>query len=164
MSTQDVLNAVKTILGDLSFDNAPDPAGIWTHPADSASVDPNTYPFVIISKLNFEQGSWNIESFGCGRHNWFVLVAVYLHDGPVVVTNTDEITVAAMTHADEWYEAMAAVLSDNLQLNNTVDFIGDGEGKLYDYITDNIIWEGKQHYGHLFMIPVTQTVIQQFSS
>ncbi len=97
-------------------------------------------------------------------HEWSILIAVYLQDGPVVVTNSDDITIAAMANASEWYKELADLLYANMTLNGSVNIIGDGDGKLYDYVTDNIIWNAKQHFGHLFIVPVVQEIIQGVSS
>lgn len=138
---------------------------VWVHPRDHASIDHGEFPFVVVSKMNTEPGSWRHESFGVGLHVWDAVVAVYLAPGPIVVTNTDELTINALEDANEWYEALANQLMQNLTLGGTVKIIGAPDGdRLYEYITDNIIWDGNSYYGHLFIITVYQTVVQGASA
>lgn len=137
---------------------------VWAHPTETASIDLETLPAAIISKMNAESGAWVADSFGVGKHKWEILIAVYVEEGPVVVTNSDDLTISAMVNASEWYKLMADLLYENMTLAGTVDIIGDGEGKLFDYVTDNIIWNARQYYGHLFLVPVVQEIIQGVSS
>lgn len=137
---------------------------VWAHPGESTSIDIDTLPVAIVSKMNAEPGSWKSMAFGEGVHRWKILIAAYVSEGPVVVTNADDITVAAMDNAAEWYKLLADLLYANMTLNGSVDIIGDGEGQLFEYVTDNIIWNGRQFFGHLFIIPVTQEIIQGVSS
>ena len=159
----DALTQMVTLIKTLSMTDPPD-GRVWRHPGESASISTETFPFAVVSKLNVEPGEWNAASFGVGKHDWKILVAVYLAEGPVVVTNADDITVAALANAHEWYEALADLLFENMTLAGTVQIIGDGEGQLYEYVTDNILWDGRQFYGHLFVIPVVQEVIQGVSA
>lgn len=159
----DALAALATIVKTINVTNPPDNR-VWVHPAEGPVINPEYLPIVIISKMNTEAGEWGTDSYGAGRHDWDILVAVYIAEGPVQVTNADELTLAALENASEWYKALSDLLFANLTLSGTVDIVGDGEGKLFDYITDNIIWDGRQFYGHLFVIPVTQTILQGVSA
>lgn len=160
---EDVLSEVVTLVKTMTVTNPPG-GRVWAHPNETASIDFASLPVVIVSKLNAEPGAWIADSFGAGRHDWKVLIAVFVEEGPVVVTNKDDLTIRAMKNASEWYQAMATLLYENMTLNGQVDIIGDGDGMLFEYVTDNIIWDGKQYFGHLFMIPVTQKVIQGVSA
>lgn len=161
LALAEVCTLIKTEISGLT---TPPGNRVWSHPADALSIDTETFPFVVVSKLNSEVGAWAADSFGMGRHEWSVLIAVYLNDGPVIVTNADDITRAAMAEASEWYKAIADLFYANMTLNGRVDIIGDEDGKLYEYVTDNILWNGRQFFGHLFMLPVVQKVTQGVSS
>lgn len=163
MSIETVLTATAELVKTIAVTAGPDDR-VWTHPGQTEQIKTNKFPFVVVAKMNAEPGAWRAESFGAGEHKWDMLIAVYLHDGPVVVTNTDDATVSAMANANEWYQALADLLYANMTLSGTVDIIGDGDGKLFDYVTDNLIWEGQQRYGHLFVVPVNQSVIQGVSA
>jgi tellurite resistance-related uncharacterized protein len=127
-------------------------------------VNNDSVPAVVISKMNTEVGSWSAHSFGTGKHDWMMLIAVYLAEGPVIVTNPTDHTRDAIIDANEWYKALSDLLFANMTLNGTVDILGSPDGKLFEYVTDNIIWESKQYYGHLFFVPVTQTIVQGVSA
>ena len=157
------LAEVVTLVKTLSLVDSPDNR-VWRHPGETASITTETLPAVIVSKMNAEPGAWATRAFGLGMHEWSVLIAVYLQDGPVIVTNSDDITVAAMANASEWYKKLADLLYANMTLNGSVEVIGDGDGKLFDYVTDNIIWNAKQYYGHLFILPVVQEIVQGVSA
>lgn len=157
---------VDLIINDIEFDAGSDidvESRVWAHPSQTEDMSDRTYPFVVVSKLNAEPGSWSHETYGAGKHKWFVVIAAYLTDGPIVVTNNDDATLEAMDNAGQWYEAMAKLFSENISLGGNVDFVGDDEG-LYEYINDNIMWGGRQHFGFLFILPVTQSVILEYSS
>ena len=157
------LDAMVVLIKTLSL-TAPVGTRVWAHPGETASISMETLPAVVISKMNAEPGAWASDSFGVGYHEWDMVVAVYLQEGPVVVTNSDDITVTAMVNASEWYKKLADLLYANMTLSGSVQIIGDGDGKLFDYVTDNIIWNAKQHFGHLFIIPVRQEIIQGVGS
>lgn len=159
----DALAAMVAIIKTMSMTDPPD-SRVWAHPGDSASISLETLPVAIVSKANMEPGSWKAQAFGEGVHEWKILVACYVAEGPVVVTNSDDITVTAMANAAEWYKEMSDLLYANMTLSGTVDIIGDGEGMLFEYVTDNILWDGRQWFGHLFVIPVRQEIIQGVSS
>lgn len=163
MTIDNVLSEVAALVKTISVTNPPT-SSVWAHPVETNSINIENFPFVIVSKLNAEPGAWVAESFGVGRHDWKVLIAVFISEGPVVVTSKDDVTQQAMKNASEWYEAMANLLYQNMTLNGSVDIIGDGDGLLFDYVTDNIMWDGRQYYGHLFMLPVTQSVVQEASA
>ena len=160
---ENALTAIATLIKTIPTTNPPE-GRVWVHPTQARSINLENLPAVVISKMNTEPGSWVADSFGAGRHDWEILIAVYVEEGPIVVTNSDDATIAAMTNASEWYKLLADLLYENMTLSGTVDIIGNGEGKLFDYITDNIIWNAKQYYGHLFVIPVVQKVIQGVSA
>jgi hypothetical protein len=158
-----VLTALKNIV--LTLDVTPSlSTRVWTHPGQASSISFKTYPFAIVSKVNSQVGSWTAHSYGTGQHKWNALVAIYVAPGPVIVTNNDKITVDALTYADQYYDKMSTLLYNNMTLSGTVDYIGDGDGKLFDYVTDNIIWNAQQHYGHLFLIDICQTVSQSVNN
>lgn len=159
----DALNALATLVKTIAPTEPPDDR-VWVHPDDAVNISTDVLPAVIISKMQNEPGSWVADSFGAGVHRWDILVAVYVADGPINVTNADEPTLSAIANSNEWYKLMADLLYANLTLSGTVDIIGDAEGKLFDYITDNIIWDARQYYGHLFVIPVEQKIIQTVSA
>lgn len=168
MTTIDTaLGAMRDLIKTFTTTELTDPPDdrVWIHPGQSASIKlDNNLPAVIISKMNDEPGEWASSSYGVGMHKWQMLIAVYLAEGPVVVTNSDDATVTALANANEWYEEMADLLFANMTLGGVVDILGDDEGTLYQYITDNIIWDGKQYYGHLFLVPVRQEVVQGVSA
>lgn len=159
----EVVSILKTALPATALTSKPGNR-VWTHPAEAAQIDTETFPFIVVTKLNSSVGSWRADSFGMGRHEWAILIAVYLSDGPVVVTNADDITVQAMAYASEWYKILADIFYADMTLNGKVDIIGDEEGMLFEYVTDNILWNGRQFFGHLFMLPVVSTVAQGVSS
>lgn len=158
-----VLTATAELIKTLSMTNPPEDR-VWVHPTQSREIDLTNLPAVVVSKMNTEPGRWESDSWGAGKHHWEILLAVYIAEGPIVVTNSDENTIQALEDASEWYKILADLLYANMTLSGTVDIIGDGEGKLYDYVTDNIIWNSKHYYGHLFVIPVVQSVIQGVSA
>lgn len=163
-SMSEALQALATLIEGIGVTNGP-AQRVWVHPDDYSSISDQTYPFVVISKMNTEAGTWQQDSWGSGLHYWEALIAVYLAPGPLVVTSGDKDTADAMTAANEWYEKLAGLLQANMTLGGTVEMIGSRDTNvLYEYITDNILWDGKQHYGHLFMVPITQLVIQETSS
>jgi hypothetical protein len=158
-----VLTEMKTVVKGVTVTH---PLGdrVWIHPLEAEAIEHATLPFAVISKMNTGEGSWDQHSFGTGMHRWDVLVAVYLAEGPLVVTDPSPGVLDALRHSQEWYKAMADQLMANLTLNGTIDILGDGDGKVYDYITDNIIWAGQFFWGHLFSVPVLQTVVQETSA
>ena len=160
---EDALNALAIVVKTIDVTNPPDDR-VWVHPTEARAIRTENLPMVVISKMNTEAGSWEADSFGAGRHNWDMLIAVYIAEGPIQVTNADEPTMTALANASEWYKALSDLLYANLTLSGNVSIVGDGDGKLFDYITDNIIWDGKQYFGHLFVVPVTQKVIQEVSA
>jgi len=160
---EDALTAMGTIIKTIDTTNSPGNR-VWVHPTEANAISLESLPAVVISKMNTEPGSWVAQSFGAGRHSWEMLIAVYIAEGPIVVTNKDENTVSALENASEWYKYMSDLLYANMTLSSSVDVIGDGEGKLFDYITDNIIWDSRQYHGHLFLVPIVQTVIQGVSA
>ena len=157
------LNAVVALVKTINVTEKPGDR-VWAHPGDTNAINADNYPFVVVSKMNADTGAWQSNSFGSGRHEFAILIAVYLSDGPVIVTNPSDLTQEGLENAHEWYKALADLLFANMTLSGTVDIIGDGDGKLYDYVTDNIIWDAKQHYGHLFIVPVVQSVAQSTSA
>lgn len=161
---QDALEQLKIVVKTIDVSNPPG-SRVWNHPVDSELIETENFPFVVISKMNTEVGSWKIGSYGVGQHIWQAVIAVYLGPGPIIVTNNNKDTAKLMEEANEWYEKLADLLFQNLSLNGTVKFLGDLEGnQLFDYITDNIIWDGQEYYGHLFLVQVYQDVIQTTSS
>lgn len=160
---QDALNALATIIKTIDVTNPPE-SRVWTHPGQSTQINMENLPAVIIAKMNTTTGHWGTASYGAGEHKWQMLVAVYLEEGPVSITNSDEVTLRAIEYGNEWYKKLADILFANITLASTVDIVGDDEGQLFTYITDNIIWDAKHYYGHLFSIPVTQTIIQGVSA
>lgn len=160
---EDALTEMATLIKTLATTNPPE-GRVWTHPTETAAISMAQLPAVVISKMNAEPGAWAARTFGEGQHEWEMLIAVYIEEGPVIVTNSDDITIRAMKNASEWYKLLADLLYQNMTLNGSVLMIGDGDGKLYEYVTDNIIWDGKQYFGHLFIVPITQAVIQGVSS
>ena len=159
----DALDALATIIKTIDVTNPPDNR-VWVHPTEGRAIRADNFPMVVLSKMNTEAGSWEADSFGAGQHNWDILIAVYVAEGPIQATNADETTLAALTNASEWYKALSDLLFANLTLSGTVTIVGNTEGKLFDYITDNIIWDAKQYYGHLFVVPVTQKILQGVSA
>ena len=157
------LTEMATLIKALPLTVPPDQR-VWTHPAQASAISMSNLPAVVISKMNTQPGAWSTESFGVGQHIWDILIACYVEDGPIVVTSSDEQTVRAMKNANEWYKLLADTLFENMTLNGSVDIVGDEDGSLFGYVTDNILWDGRQYYGHLFFVPVTQTVIQGVSS
>lgn len=134
---------------------------VWVHPLEAEVIEHATLPFAVISKMNTGEGSWEMHSFGTGKHRWDMLIAVYVADGPLTVTDPSPGVLEALRDSQEWYKALSDQLMMNLKLNGTVDILGDGDGKVFDYITDNIIWAGQFFWGHLFSVPVLQTVVQE---
>ena len=159
----DALNALATLIKTVNVTNPPD-GRVWVHPNEGPAISRDAFPMVIVSKMNTEAGSWEADSFGAGKHKWDILIAVYISEGPITATNANEITLEALTNSTEWYKAISDILFANMTLSGTVDIIGDADGKLFDYITDNIVWEAQQHFGHLFVVPVTQSVVQGVSA
>lgn len=157
------LNEIRDLLKTIPTTHPPGNR-VWAHPGDSSKIQSNSFPFVVVSKMNAEEGSWEISSFGEGKHNWFALIAVYIAEGPIIVTSSENATVDALNNAHEWYKLLSDLLFENMTLNGTVDIIGDDQGNLFSYVTDNILWEGKQFYGHLFFLPIKQTIIQGVST
>lgn len=137
---------------------------VWVHPKEVASIDTSTLPFAIVSKMNAEVGSWGTFSFGEGIHDWNVLIAIYLANGPVRVTSTDQFTQTAIANASEWYKKISDLLFQNMTLGGSVVNIGDDEGTLFTYVTDNILWDGQQYWGHLILLPVKQIILQDVST
>jgi hypothetical protein len=160
---EDALAEMVTIVKTIGVSVGPG-SRVWRHPGETASISLETLPAVVVAKTNAEPGAWDSRSYGTGMHAWSILIAVYLNDGPITVTNSDDITIAAMANASEWYKELADILYANMTLNGSVQIIGDGEGRLFDYVTDNIIWNARQHWGHLFIVPVVQEVAQNVSS
>ena len=160
---ENALAEVVALMKTIETTNPPE-SRVWQHPGETSAINLENLPAVIVSKLNSEPGAWVADSFGAGRHSWEILIAVYVAEGPIVLTNSDEITINALTNSAEWYKLVADLFYENMTLNGSVDIIGGSEGKLFEYITDNIIWSGKQYYGHLFVIPVVQKVIQGVST
>ena len=140
---ENALSAMATIIKTISTTNPPE-GRVWVHPTEANSINLENFPAIVISKMNTEPGSWVAESFGAGKHVWEMLIADYFNHGPIIITNNDDITVSAMSNASEWYKLMADLLYENMTLAGTVDIIGDGEGKLFDYVTDNIIWNAER--------------------
>ena len=138
---EDALNATAEIIKTIPATNPPG-SRVWVHPGDSRSIQTNAFPFVVVTKMNNEVGSWYSESFGEGSHKWSILIAVYIVEGPITVTSSDEITLNAIENAHEWYKLMSDLLYQNMKLSGTVNIIGDQEGKLFDYVTENILWDG----------------------
>ncbi|MCK5642225.1 MAG: hypothetical protein KAJ19_15575 [Gammaproteobacteria bacterium] len=157
------LDEMVTLIKTIPTTNPPSNR-VWAHPGESESISMKALPAVVVSKMNAEPGAWASSSFGEGQHEWEILIAVYIEEGPVIITNKDDITIRAMQNASEWYKLLADLLYQNLTLNGSILMMGDENGKLFDYVTDNIIWDGKQYFGHLFIIPVTQAVIQGVSA
>lgn len=162
MSIEVVLEATRDLVKTLNL-TEPLMDRVWTHPGETDKIKDDKFPFAVVSKMSSEPGAWRAHSFGVGEHKWDLLIAVFVNDGPIVVTNTDQSTVDALDNAHEYYEKMAELLYANMTLSGTVEIIGDDEVKLYDYVTDNLIWNGKHHWGHLFVVPVRQTVVQNIS-
>lgn len=159
----DALTALATLVKTIGVTNPPEDR-VWVHPNEGRAINPENLPIVVVSKMNTEAGSWVADSFGAGQHNWDILVAVYVAEGPIQITNAEESTLDAIQNANEWYKALSDLLYANMTLGGTVDIIGNPDGKLFDYITDNIIWDARQYYGHLFVIPVTQKILQGVSA
>ena len=160
---EDALGAMVTLVKTIDVINPPGNR-VWQHPGETAGITVENLPIAIVSKMNAQPGAWQADSFGAGRHEYEILIAVLIKDGPIVVTNSNKNTIEAMANASEWYKKLADLLYANMTLNGSVDIIGDEDGKLFEYITDNIIWDAKQYYGHLFIIPVVQTIIQGVSA
>jgi len=160
---EDALNALAILVKTIPTTHPPDNR-VWVHPTEGRLISTENLPVVVLSKMNTEAGSWEADSFGAGRHNWDILIAVYVAEGPIQATNANELTLDALKNASEWYKEMSDLLYANMTLSGTVDIIGDGDGKLFDYITDNIIWDARQYWGHLFVVPVTQKIIQGVSA
>ena len=158
-----VLSEVATLMKTLQT-TSPLGSRVWVHPGETRNIKTGTFPFAVVSKMSAEEGSWEINSFGEGKHNWGVLIAVYVADGPVVITSSDEPTVEALENSHEWYKLLSDLLFENMTLNGSVDIIGDETGNLFTYVTDNILWDGKQYWGHLFFLPVKQSVLQGVST
>lgn len=163
MTVEAVMDAARDLIKTIDVTDAPG-VRVWSHPGETSDITDDKFPFVVVSKLNAGTGSWQAHSYGTGQHKWDLLVAVYLREGPIVVTDADPTTAQALEYAFEWYKALADLLFANLTLSGTAIMIGDGEGTLFEYVTDNIIWNGKQHFGHLFSIPVLQTEEQGVSA
>lgn len=157
------LEETATLIKDLNVSNSPNNR-VWAHPSQADSIEIHTLPFVVVSKLNMEPGNWDSFSFGEGRHSWQILIAAFLAKGPIVVTDPKTETIKAVSEAHEWYKELSDVLYQNITLNGNAEFIGSDGGNLFEYVTDNIIWQGQQYYGHLFMLPITQLFIQPVSN
>ena len=162
MTIQNVLSEMATIAKTI---NVSEPLGnrVWIHPYDIEDLDDSAFPFAVVSKLEVGEGEWSFQSAGSGRHNWEIVLAVYLSKGPLLPTSAKDEVIRVLKLKDEWYEALASTLSANLTLNGSVDIVGDEE-TLFSYITDNIVWDENQYFGHLFRVPVVQTIAQTSSS
>lgn len=162
MTIENVLNKTAEIAKTIDVS---EPLGnrVWVHPYDIEDLDDTIFPFAVVSKLEVGEGEWSMQAAGSGRHSWDVILAVYLSQGPLLPTSASSESIRVLKVKDEWYQALADTLTSNLTLGGSVDIIGDDEN-LFSYITDNIVWDENQYFGHLFRIPVTQTVPQSTSS
>jgi hypothetical protein len=158
-----VLTEVATLVKTLETTH-PVGSRVWVLPGETRKIKTTSFPFAVVSKMSAEEGSWEVASFGEGIHNWSVLIAVYVASGPIVITSPESTTIEALENSHEWYKLLSDLLFENMTLNGSVNIIGDDQGNLFNYVTDNIIWDGQQYWGHLFVLPVRQNVIQGVST
>ena len=108
---------------------------VWAWPADRASVDYSTFPFIICAQVLNEAGQWVPMTQGTGKHHWWAEVLICLNN----YTTRDDVSADDEESAQEWLLKAATVFFNNRALGGAALDIGIPEAMFTSQI-GNIGW------------------------
>ncbi len=147
------LTQLKAILADIDPSPQPDPANIWAHPADYASIDLSsldTAAKIIVARALDQQEKWGqFTAFGGDAHDVTLEILIFL--GTFPLTPGDQATVE--TKAAPWYAALHTVLrAAGDDVNDTLRELGNNE-YLFQAQQGGIEWAGSAYWGIRALLP-----------
>lgn len=110
---------------------------VWAWPADRASVEYDTFPFILCGQVLSENGVWRPHAQGVGFHSWPAEVLICLNRE----TQRDDVSADDEEDAQAWLYAAAAVLFDDQGLGGAAFSLGGDDGLLTTRI-GNMGWLG----------------------
>ena len=150
MTIATTLAKLKTRLEGIS---TPKPlAKVYDNPREP--VDVGSFPVVVLSLDPQGQHRWSQATTGASglaRHDYQVAIWLFVgaRNRPI-----SELHAECML----WPEPIMAALFAGLTLDNSVTFIGSGDGTLYTYTIGVIEWQGKDLFGLTLSLGVTEMI------
>ena len=149
----DAITALKTALGDIDPSPADDPANIYEWPADRATIDYETFPFIICARALAEEQWLETLKGSVGPHHWTAEILICLAAGSLT---REDVSAALEAAADPWCEALYTVLIANRGLGGNALSIGNENG-LFTTRIGNIAWlDSLTFWGIYAKVPVTR--------
>jgi len=125
---------------------------VWAWPADRASINYETFPFIICAQVLNENGVWRPASQGTGRHVWPAEVLICLSN----YTTRDDVSADAESSTPDWLLAAAKVLFNSQGLGGTALHLG-GSTDLFTSQIGNLGWlSSKTFWGVYLKVSITQ--------
>ena len=155
----DALGATATILDSIATVS---PEAIYAHPTETTDLRKiDVFPTVVVSQNVGQNYSWRGWGNSAYRHDWEMLIAVYLEKAKFHVSSQE--AVSALSSQDEWIKSMADILRDNMTLSGNAVHIGNDD-VIFNYFVGFISWNRETYFGLLFTVPVTQEGTQTINA
>ncbi len=151
MSVQATLDALKNRLLLAAPVGQPPPSVVYSNPIEAVSLA--NFPCMVLGFAPDVENSWGFISNSQGMNNY--TVAIWLFVG-TRQTSIQEIYGRILP----WPKAIADVLAADLTLGGSVQFIGFGDDKLFNYSPKAIAWGDGNYFGLEFHLPVVETHVQ----
>lgn len=137
MSDPTVTDALAGLKAGLLTINGPASVGtrVWAMPADRASIQYSTFPFIICAQVWVENGLWRSSAQGVGFYSWPAEILICLGNW----TSRDDVSAEQEATAQQWLKPLAQVIFGNRGLGGAALALGTDEAILTTSI-GNIGW------------------------
>jgi hypothetical protein len=147
MSIANTLSALKTRLEAVDPNPQPVPAAVFADPKEATSLA--EFPCIILAVAPQKENSVWFEAPQNGSDRYTVAMYVLLGSRE---TDLPELHQRCLP----WSRAIAKVLFADMTLGGQVQFIGDGEGKMFDWQSGPIAWGDEVYFGLKVFLPVME--------
>lgn len=161
MTEEDALARLKVILATANPSPNNAATAVCIYPDDISQIkqiSSANLPIVIIERMTGKWEKTGRSSFGEDRHGWIAQIKVFVHEysGGTEMTYQSEEDAAANVKSKYWRAAIKDVLYNDITLNGTATYIGNGAGDLFDSILDYEPLMQAPYWALVIELPIVQ--------